>query len=388
VPPRFERESASVPDSTTSLGRYCQRRIQPPGCWGVETYLGPFLPLTGFFQQASLGILKDEEKGAAVSVESGANRWWENYLVRYLMPSIAGVAIVSWICSHGGDGLRSILMLPKSGQPLDATSLTLIFLYGNLFCYVASYPVLVFHVTRVIDFVDGKWTIRFSSDGYVSSAILTIVALAAFHLSSTELRFWVAFFLVGLLLAIQIRRLCLALRPRIDVQGLSGTVSPAFGFTYALARRRGVHDETEKKRPSKNASAAIHASFELDSEEEIETSRRIDWRPEFMATYRHMREHGNSAFIFVFELTLACLVVCVITKTGQSPAQQLGAIGTLLALWAAPSVLVHLLGQHLERRFAKYDERLSDGPIEKQASVNRELETRPAAAPSLGDVKK
>ena len=28
-----------------------------------------------------------------VSMEYQTNRWWENYLVRYLMPSIAGVVI-------------------------------------------------------------------------------------------------------------------------------------------------------------------------------------------------------------------------------------------------------------------------------------------------------
>jgi hypothetical protein len=73
-----------------------------------------------------------------MSQEYGTTRWWENYLVRYLMPSIAGVAIVNWLCSYAGNGLRSLLLLPTAGERLDATSLTLLFLYGNLFCYVAS----------------------------------------------------------------------------------------------------------------------------------------------------------------------------------------------------------------------------------------------------------
>jgi len=30
-----------------------------------------------------------------MSNENGTYRWWENYLVRYLMPSIAGAAIVN-----------------------------------------------------------------------------------------------------------------------------------------------------------------------------------------------------------------------------------------------------------------------------------------------------
>ena len=79
-----------------------------------------------------------------------------------------------------------------------------------------------------------------------------------------------------------------------------------------------------------------------------------------MDTYRHLREHGNSAFIFILEIALASLAFCIITKPGQLPVQQLGAIGTLFAVWAVPSAFVHLLRQHLERRFSHFDRRVSD----------------------------
>jgi len=69
-----------------------------------------------------------------MNTESGTTRWWEYYLPCYLMPSVAGVAIVSWLCSYGGDGMRSLLSLPPRGTPLDTTSLILLLLYGNLFC--------------------------------------------------------------------------------------------------------------------------------------------------------------------------------------------------------------------------------------------------------------
>src|SRR5258708_13964749 len=101
-----------------------------------------------------------------MSTEYGTTRWWEYYAVRYLMPSIAGVVIVNWLCAHSGTELRLLLSLPKYGERFDAASLTLLFLYGNLFCYVASYPVLVFHATRLLDFVDDKVPTRLS-DGYL-----------------------------------------------------------------------------------------------------------------------------------------------------------------------------------------------------------------------------
>lgn len=294
-----------------------------------------------------------------MSKESGTTRWWENYLVRYLMPSIAGVAIINWLCSHGGNGLRSLLFLPLPGERIDATSVTLLFLYGNLFCYVASYPVLVFHATRTMDFSDGKWPARPLLDGYITTIVLIAFAFSGFHYCSQEHRYWFAFLLTLIFVFIQLRRLWLVLFPRVVVRGCSDSVSFAYGYAYALARRRGIPSETETKGPLKNGDEAASVSADADDDQEVTTTREIIWRRDYMDTYRHLREHGNSAFIFLLELTLAALVYCVITKPGQSPAQQLGAIGTLFAVWAVPAAFVHLLGQHLERRFSHFDRRIS-----------------------------
>jgi hypothetical protein len=272
-----------------------------------------------------------------MSADSGANRWWENYLVRYLMPSIAGTVIVAWLCSLGGDGLRAMLWLPPAGASMNTASLTLAFLYGNLFCYVASYPILVFHVTRVVDFRDGEWPASYWTDGYISSAVILLVSFLLFHVGTANLHFYGAFALVGALTAVQLRRLRRATFPRVRVRGLEGDVTPAFGFAFSLSVRRGLLSVTEKL-PG--------------------VQKQRTWRQDFIASYRHLREHGNSAFIFTLEIVLAVLAYLVVTKPGQTPAQQLGAIGALFALWAAPSVGVHLLGQHLERRFSQYDRRV------------------------------
>lgn len=282
-----------------------------------------------------------------MSTESGATRWWENYLVRYFMPSIAGVAIVNWFFAYGDDGLRPLLALPISGERLDTASLTLLFLYGNLFCYVASYPILVFHATRVLDFADDKWRAQPLFDGYVTSSVLAVAAFLSTFLSEKH-RYFAAFIMVSIFAAIQLARLCFVFFDRIAVEGCSGTVSPAFGYTYALARRRGL-PVTETRT----------TSSDVDDDEDVSTTRRMMWRQEFMDTYRHLREHGNSAFIFLLELALAALVYCVITKPGHSAGQQLSAVGVLFAIWALPAVFIHLVGQHLERRFSHFDRRVA-----------------------------
>lgn len=37
---------------------------------------------------------------------SGATRWWEGYLVRYFIPSIAGIAIILWVSTVAGNEFR------------------------------------------------------------------------------------------------------------------------------------------------------------------------------------------------------------------------------------------------------------------------------------------
>lgn len=287
-----------------------------------------------------------------MNAESGTNRWWENYLVRYLMPSIAGVAIVSWICSYAGDGFRRLIYLPLIGERIDGPSLILLFLYGNLFCYVASYPVLLFHVTRVVDFRDGKWP---ASPFWWNEYIITFLFIALAFVSLHE-HWWfgLAYLWAALFLVLQFARLGFVLLRRVNVRGCTGQVSPAHGYAYSLARRRGIPTETERTAP--NAPQAV-AGDDDDDDGDVTTVRQIVWRRDFMDTYRHMREHGNSAFTFSLELALAALVVCVVSGQ-QQPDQKLGYVGLLFAIWAGPAVFVHLLGQHLERRFSHYDRRV------------------------------
>lgn len=306
-----------------------------------------------------------------MTMEYQTNRWWENYLVRYLMPSVAGVVIVSWLCWHAGDQLRSLLLLPAGGKLLDTPSLILLFLYGNLFCYIASYPVLSFHVTRVVDFVDGRWRHSWS-DGYLTTIVLAFLAFTISISSSGYWcywywRSWAAFVIVVVFALIQLHRIRSALQPRITVRGLLDTVNPAFGFAYALARRRGIPEENKT-----TGSPGTEAVGDLVAEEaeEVTKHQRIQWRPELIATYRHLREHGNSAFIFLLELALAALVYCVVTKPGETAERELGAIAILFAIWTTPAVFVHLVGQHLERRFSKFD---IDRLVKAKAAVENSI---------------
>lgn len=285
-----------------------------------------------------------------MATEYGSTRWWENYAVRYLMPSIAGIVIVNWLCKNGNADLRSLLSLPAASERIDTASLTLLFLYGNLFCYIASYPVLVFHATRVLDFKKEQYWPAFPwSDGYITTIVLILLAFVSVH--HYPANHYVSFFLISMFVIVQLIRLSIAFWRRVDVDGCNGKVSPLYGYSYALARRRG-RVKTKETKGGKSTSA------DFDDNDETKVTQEIVWYQDYMETYRHLREHGNSAFIFLQELALAALIYPLIAKSNQSASQQLGLIAVLLAIWAIPAVFVHLVGQHLERRFSHYDRRL------------------------------
>lgn len=278
-------------------------------------------------------------------------RWWENYLVRYLMPSIAGMAAVNWLAHLAGTDFTNILGL-DSGPPLDAPGLTLLFLYGNLFCYISSYPILVFHVTRVTDFngEEVHWNRSFT-DGYLSSVALGGVVLAVSFVCSDQVRCALAFILCVVFSTIQLVRLIDATKERRGLRGLISVqerVSPVYALAYSLAVRRGVREDLETSRESARGAS---------EEGKTQRRRKTQWHAELVDTYRHMREHGNSAFIFLLELVLAGLVFCVVSYVKMPTNAKFAAIGVIFAIWALPSVFVHLLGQHIERRFSQLETR-------------------------------
>jgi len=300
-----------------------------------------------------------------MSTAYGGTRWWENYAVRYLMPSVAGVAIVKWICAHGCNKLLPLLSLPAKGEHLETASLTLLFLYGNLFCYVASYPILVFHATRVMDFENDKWKHRFPCDGYIATSLLGILAFAAVHYFTDYRRPLAFIFALGFSF-IQVWRVWFVFSKRKAFKGchgvhgeVGGDVTALYAYNFRIAARRGRREETLEKdgREIIVTDVAALEGYDDDDDDRLRTKLgEVLWHKEYMETYRHLREHGNSAFIFLLELVLAVLIYCI-TVPNDEGVKQLSAIGILFAIWAFPAVSAHLIGQYLERRFSHFDRR-------------------------------
>ncbi len=294
-----------------------------------------------------------------MSGESGASRWWENYLVRYLMPSIAGVAIISWLLSVACGEFKAALFFGSNSKSLDAPTLTLLILYGNLFCYIASYPILCFHATRVVDYKEYAWNPS-PFDGYALTAALAVLMLLSVTILSGRALIVSIFVLFTVFAGAQIWRIFLALSAPHIKGYTSRKTSLVYAFLVTLSKRRGVLPERTVVTTLGQADEEDEEQKDPNAQNNQKTSIQTEtkWRSEFMDSYKHMREHGNSAFIFVLELVLAGACYGVIRVFEEDAVIALSVIGVLLVIWSAPSVLVHLLGQHLERRFSLFDRRL------------------------------
>jgi hypothetical protein len=284
-----------------------------------------------------------------MSAQTGYGRWWENYLVRYLMPSIAGMIIVNWLMTISGDNLKEILLFSiEKNIRLDGPNLVLLFLYGNLFCYIASYPILVFHGTRVLDFERNSWKHRIH-DGYIWTLIVFLLSIFATQLpNECHLALGASFIIVSIFALSQMYRIFLVLKEiEYNSSQIKDKSSLAYSFVHMLGVRRGKIQDISTNINKKQFSNGSESGTK-------ETKRTNIWRNEIVETYRHMREHGNSAFIFALEIVLAAACFSIVDSDFNT-IKKLSILGILLAIWAAPAVCIHLLGQHLERRFSLYD---------------------------------
>jgi len=262
-----------------------------------------------------------------------STRWWENYLVRYFVPIIAGMVMVNWLLGEHLQLRKFLYLVADDLKGLSSQQVVLLFLYGNLFCYIASYPVLVFHVTRAALFdEDAKANYRPSVlDSYLLTFLFGLLALLVSKMQG-ELAVCLAFAVVVFFSAAQVRALYIGY-----------SKGGIYTLLCKLAHRRSGLDTIHC--PNENGPPA---SQQDKSEKQQRVSVCVH---EVTSSYRHLREHGNTALILWLELGLAGLMHALVLEQ-REPVAQLGLVGVLIAIWSLPAACVHLLGQHLERRFA------------------------------------
>jgi hypothetical protein len=288
-----------------------------------------------------------------IEQQTSTGRWWENYLVRYLVPTIVGMGCLQWLSLNSGVGLSAWIAAPANMKELNSEQLLVWFLFGLFFCYVASYPVLIFHATRMMDFKGEAGRIRWINGFFTSYGAVAVTALLALLAAIFTIR-WLGIIIVVCFAGIQIYRLCATTKNFYKVPEKSWAARTwAYSFYIHLAERRG--GANRKNTPDGTPSP--------------------ETRAELVESYRHLREHGNSALIVILELILTGLIYSVIATKNQISEHALSWLAIMLVIWCSPAAFIHMFAQQLERRFAYYDDKqhrpkATANPIDKQTRAD------------------
>lgn len=248
-----------------------------------------------------------------------SDRWWESYLVRYAIGTIAGAVLVyAFLNITGGDELKAkALMTPyvtsadvhtlinecnndksnscvakvKFYQDLngfDLKQFVLLAIYGLAYCYISSVPVLVAHsVRRMIDNSFGAFIF------YITFILLPLIIIFCGPIvgSSSTILFSIVFILIQVIM--MVRELCKA---------------------------EELTEFYMKLHSARNAD-----KISLDS-------------------YKHLREHGNAFFIVVLEVAFFYAA-----KSIWNDSCDIRKYFPLLTVaWVMPGAMAYFLGHRIE----------------------------------------
>lgn len=234
-----------------------------------------------------------------------SGRWWEFYFVRYAVGTLVG-AIVIYAALEDSHTFKPFLFAPQDPDGLGVEHLILYAVYGLTFCYVASVPLLVWHALRgYLGVLKHK---------YVLAALAVVI--------------------VGLLVSPFI----------LEIRAITATALIANAVVVLPTWVMVIQSFCTTKK---------HSCYYT----KVANERSNPWNREYVESYRHLREHGNSLFIVLMELLMG-LTLYVITQ--QEPKygvdKENGSVvylGVYLVVWILPGALIWFAAQGLERRMVK-----------------------------------
>ncbi|MCB5186150.1 hypothetical protein LG201_13125 [Methylobacillus gramineus] len=244
------------------------------------------------------------------------------------MGTIIGAFLFYFLCLEYPEVVGRLLLLDsitdspdgnlKELANLDTIKLIFLAMYGLVFCYIASTPILVMHSARMFfnmnDFRLNDVLNEYKNcDKWLNIIKFLIfpimVSIAAGELilkckyQSSYLEFITCFFVVSILIEYQI----------LLVYKTISRNSEVYNFYKALSKAR-------------------------------------DSKSNMIESYRHLREHGNAFAIVICEFFLGALLF----QVGKMEGVTISIYAIAVVIWLFPAALVWLSGSAIERRFSCY----------------------------------
>jgi hypothetical protein len=293
------------------------------------------------FRRQTAYLEENIEKKEEASVQ-GNSRWWEFYFVRYALGTLFGALIVNSLASRNPE-LREILFF-ASGESSEAIAgssllgLPILFGYGLFFCYLSSIPILVWHTGRM-----ATWGIaRFDSDNSFWSRVY-----GRFRTLPLEVRFAIGLFFplwgISIFSVETFQFLEKGFKDNSFVTSLIVSsvffiivLEVYFVFLILFSRQKiysGMKSLAQARHVNRN-------------------------KGEFIDSYRHLREHGNSILILILEAILGGALLGIVHFFTGNPnfdneMKYIAASSVaLLTLWVLPGAFVWPFATWVEARFA------------------------------------
>ncbi len=229
--------------------------------------------------------------------------WWDFYLVRYLLPTLVGACIIVWLFASDDSSIPNLsLILDRSSEKsisFAKTSLALLGI-GFVFCYIASFPVLVLHATR---------------DSF--NKYLRNITLLFFIISIFSILILIFMSFIDTIIAFLITVLFSILQ-----------------FTLIFASFNNQFPYLRKL-----------------------STQRYNEQTDIVDSYKHLREHGNAALIIICELFLAALCRPIFFDGNHVSLglENFRLLGLLIGIWSLPAACIYFFGHHLEYQFVNND---------------------------------
>lgn len=329
-------------------------------------------------QPRLVGHLPSSAKSDVAEIPS--TRWWESYLVRYLIGFIVGCSCIVIFGLQTGIFDKLIKYLSTSstptGKPDWSVIIWLVAILGLGFCYIASTPITVLHVGRY----RRGWFDGHSRHFWIAWILLCVLILifGVTFLGNNPGLEWSAVFVSCALMSFTLidnDKPIEKTHPRIAFPFFTliwlffslGVVGRLFGtFGQSLSESAqiwwilsmpafwiliGQYAVLYRLLHEKEAFFAFYAK--------LFKARRMKNARDVRDTYTHLREHSNSVFIVVIELSLLALFMAtsntISTHKGKVvPDESIGALVVFfLALWMVPTVFMWARANSLEVEFSK-----------------------------------
>lgn len=281
-------------------------------------------------------------------------RWWESYLVRYLIGTPIGVVCAlalmnsifrgHWLRERAigilKDGATSFGLISNTALAIGLT------LLGLLFCYLSSAPITIIHATRMFG---NSWFQRVSRYVWIATWLFLVLVLASVFVFSTTpmsdarqatvrtiLLIAMAVPAIWILLA---QMLCIfrlhADQPLSDRATIIGR-----GYHGVVAIASGAKFDSE---------FPVQVNHFVSFYTELARQRASNTTSDLRETYTHMREHANSVFIVLLEISLSSLIILLLHGAPDLWPTRFAIGGVVVLIWILPNVFIWAQANRLER---------------------------------------